>query len=146
MEIKKYKEQKQEQIKVAEEGLAIIKEMRKIEKQVPIMDSENIEDITKTERDLSIILQDPEEAANQKVVNIASMVSQIKELDMDPKDPIVSNWAEKELGINEKELQQLLNGNDTPQEVEQSILELMEVPERVMDSVKENTKAQKKKS
>lgn len=140
MAIKKYQDQKEEQIKRAKDGLEIIKEIKQIEEKVPILDHENITDFSNTEKELSMILEDPEEAARKKAMTIASMASQIKEVGLDPNDPVVSNWAEQELGIQGQDFQNLLNQNNTKEEVEKEVLELMEVPNHVVDQVSESIK------
>lgn len=133
MEIKKYKDTKKEQVESAEVGLNIIEEVKEIEYEDELMGIASSKNIMEKQEEFKSILEDPDEAAKQKVVDIAFTVAQIKEVGLNPNDPVVSNWVEQELGVNSNEFSEILNNSDTPEEVHKDVLELMEAPKEIIE-------------
>lgn len=139
MEIKKFDEIKEEKVEQAATTLELIEQVK--ENSVKPNDL----DIKEQEKILSNVLENPEEAVKEQVSALASTAAQIKEVGLPPDNPVVSNWLEQELGINSTEFTEILNDNDTPQDVEKDILKRMEAPKDLIDNVTKSNSNNKSK-
>lgn len=139
MEIKKFDEIKEEKVEQAATTLELIEQVK--ENSIKPNDL----DIKEQEKILSNVLENPEEAVKEQVSALASTAAQIKEVGLPPDNPVVSNWLEQELGINSTEFTEILNDNDTPQDVEKDILKRMEAPKDLIDNVTKSNSNNKSK-
>lgn len=145
VEIKNYNMKKEEQIQIAEDGLKIIEEVSKEDsRNLPMFDdNNNLKSIKEKKEEFEFILENPEQAAKQKILEAANTVAQIKEVGLDSENPAVANWAEQELGLNSNELGKILKQGKTPKEVQNNVLELMDAPRELLE--KSTTNPVKKK-
>ena len=74
------------------------------------------------------------------------MAAEIKKIGLEPDNPIVENWAMKDLGIGSLELEKILSSNSTPEEVKKEILKKMDAPKELIENaIKEKSKTKMKK-
>ncbi len=137
MKIKKFDEKQAEKIENAKQSLKVIDEIASIGSVSP--------DIKKQSVEINEVLEDPYVSTKNDVKNIVETVAQIKEVGLNPEDPTVEKWAKKELGINGKELNSILKNNETPEEVKKEVLEKMEAPDELIESVNLELNANKGK-
>lgn len=135
MEVKKFVEIKQEKIEAAKDTLDIIE-------QVDYTSSLTIE---MKEQEAKEVLDDPTEYTKKEVEIIADMAAEIKEVGLEPDNPIVEDWAKQELGIASSDLKEILEGNSTPEEVKQDVLKKMEAPKELIKKAKKEKNKTKMK-
>lgn len=138
MEVKKFKEIKKEKIESAKETLNIIE-------QVSCLGSLTTK-MKEQKQEAKEILENPTEFAKKEVELISDMAAEIKKIGLEPDNPIVENWAKKDLGIGSPELEKILESNSTPKEVKKEILKKMEAPKELIENaIKEKNKTKMKK-
>lgn len=93
---------------------------------------------------LEDILNSPHDYVKENVKDIANTVANIKDVGLGAHEPAVTNWVEKELEVTPREFDEFLKRNETGEEAKISILEEMDVPESIIEEVK-NSKGIRKK-
>lgn len=129
MEVKKFKEIEKEKIESAKETLNIIERVSCLGGLTTKMKEQK--------QEAKKILENPTEFAKKEVELISDMAAEIKKIGLEPDNPIVENWAKKDLGIGSPELEKILESNSTPKEVKKEILKKMEAPKDLIKNVEE---------
>lgn len=137
MEVKKFVEIKQEKIEAAKDTLDIIE-------QVDYTSSLTIE-MKEQKKEAKKVLDNPTEYTKKEVEIIADMAAGIKEVGLEPDNPVVEDWAKKELGIDSSSLEEILETNSTPEEVKQDVLKKMEAPKELIKKAKKEKNKTKMK-
>ena len=137
MEVKKFVEIKQEKIEAAKDTLDIIE-------QIDYTSSLTIE-MKEQKKEAKEVLDNPTEYTKKEVEIIANMAAGIKEVGLEPDNPVVEDWAKKELGIDSSSLEEILETNSTPEEVKQDILKKMEAPKELIKKAKKEKNKTKMK-
>lgn len=137
MEVKKFVEIKQEKIEAAKDTLDIIE-------QIDYTSSLTIE-MKEQKKEAKEVLDNPTEYTKKEVEIIADMAAGIKEVGLEPDNPIVKEWAKKELGIASSDLEEILETNSTPEEVKQDVLKKMEAPKELIKKAKKEKNKTKMK-
>lgn len=137
MEVKKFIEIKQEKIEAAKDTLDIIE-------QVDYTSSLTIE-MKEQKKEAKEVLDNPTEYTKKEVEIIADMAAGIKEVGLEPDNPIVKYWAKQELGIASSDLEEILETNSTPEEVKQDVLKKMEAPKELIKKAKKEKNKTKMK-
>lgn len=137
MEVKKFVEIKQEKIEAAKDTLDIIE-------QVDYTSSLTIE-MKEQKKEAKEVLDNPTEYTKKEVEIIADMAAGIKEVGLEPDNPVVEDWAKQELGIASSDLEEILETNSTPEEVKQDVLKKMEAPKELIKKAKKEKNKTKMK-
>ena len=137
MEVKKFVEIKQEKIEAAKDTLDIIE-------QVDYTSSLTIK-MKEQKKEAKKVLDNPTEYTKKEVEIIADMDAGIKEVGLEPDNPIVKDWAKQELGIASSDLEEILETNSTPEEVKQDVLKKMEAPKELIKKAKKEKNKTKMK-
>lgn len=133
MGIKKYHEQKKEQVQIAKTGLEVIEEVSKDVSSNSLISADELKNLNTRKKKFQNVLENPRQAANRKVLEISNIVAQIKEVGLSSENPAVANWAEQELGIGAEEFDEMLKSSRTSEEIQNNILEMMEVPRNLIE-------------
>lgn len=137
MEVKKFVEIKQEKIEAAKDTLDIIE-------QIDYTSSLTIE-MKEQKKEAKEVLDNPTEYTKKEVEIIADMAAGIKEVGLEPDNPVVEDWAKQELGIASSDLEEILETNSTPEEVKQDVLKKMEAPKELIKKAKKEKNKTKMK-
>lgn len=131
MEIKTFKEREKQVKESASLGL---EELKKEGMLLP-NESSKLEDIVNNTHDY----------IEDSVIMIANTVASIKDVGLSAHEPAVTNWVEKELEVTPQEFDEFLNRTETGEEAKIEILEEMEVPNAIIEEVKNEIGMSKKK-
>ncbi len=131
MEIKTFEERKKEVKKSASLGLEELK------KEGMVLPNESSK--------LESIIDNAHNYIENSVKTIADTVASIKDVGLSAHEPAVTNWVEKELEVTPQEFDEFLNRTETGAEAKIGILEEMEVPNSIIEEVKNEIGISKKK-